>query len=110
VLADPHEIVNVAGGTPWPWMVEQGRRLRMDMRWAVPSCVPSLHGFETSGADLDADAIADMLTWDGVTTLGEVMDYRAVVSGDPRTLAIIAAARAAGLRLDGHCPTWPAPT
>ena len=104
VLADPHEIVNVAGRDAMAWMVEQGRRLRMDMRWAVPSCVPSLHGFETSGADLDADAIAGMLAWDGVTTLGEVMDYRAVVSGDPRTLAIIEAARAAGLRLDGHCP------
>jgi len=104
VLADPHEIVNVAGREAMAWMVEQGRRLRMDMRWAVPSCVPSLHGFESSGADLDAPAIADMLGWDGVTTLGEVMDYRAVVSGDQRTLAIIEAARAAGLRLDGHCP------
>jgi adenine deaminase len=104
VLADPHEIVNVAGREAMAWMVEQGRRLRMDMRWAVPSCVPSLHGFESSGADLDAPAIADMLGWDGVTTLGEVMDYRAVVSGDQRTLAIIEAARAVGLRLDGHCP------
>jgi len=47
VLADPHEIVNVAGRDAMAWMVEQGRRLRMDMRWAVPSCVPSLHGFET---------------------------------------------------------------
>ncbi|ALE81715.1 adenine deaminase C-terminal domain-containing protein [Pseudonocardia sp. HH130629-09] len=104
VLADPHEIVNVAGREGMAWMVEQGRGLRQDIRWAVPSCVPSLHGFETAGADLDADDIAEMLGWGGVTTLGEVMDYRAVIGGDPRTLAIIDAARRAGVRLDGHCP------
>lgn len=104
VLADPHEIVNVAGRDGMAWMIEQARGLRQDIRWAVPSCVPSLHGFETAGADLDADDIAEMLGWDGVATLGEVMDYRAVVSGDPRTTAIIDAARAAGVRLDGHCP------
>jgi adenine deaminase len=104
VLADPHEIVNVAGRKAMAWMIEQGRGLRQDIRWALPSCVPSLHGFETSGADLDAADIAEMLGWDGVTTLGEVMDYRAVISGDERTAAIIRAAREAGVRLDGHCP------
>ncbi|MEQ3550336.1 adenine deaminase C-terminal domain-containing protein [Pseudonocardia nematodicida] len=104
VLADPHEIVNVTGRDGMAWMIDQARDLRQDIRWAVPSCVPSLHGFETAGADLDAGDIAEMLTWDGVTTLGEVMDYRAVIGGDPRTLAIIDAARRAGVRLDGHCP------
>jgi len=104
VLADPHEIVNVAGRDAMAWMIEQGRGLRQDIRWAVPSCVPSLHGFETAGADLDAADIAEMLGWEGVTTLGEVMDYRAVISGDERTAAIIDAAKSAGVRLDGHCP------
>jgi adenine deaminase len=104
VLADPHEIVNVAGRAAMAWMIEQGRGLRQDIRWAVPSCVPSLYGFETAGADLDAADIAEMLGWEGVTTLGEVMDYRAVISGDERTTAIIEAATAAGVRLDGHCP------
>jgi adenine deaminase len=104
VLADPHEIVNVAGREAMAWMIEQGRGLRQDIRWAVPSCVPSLHGFETAGADLDAVDIAEMLGWEGVTTLGEVMDYRAVISGDERTTAIIDVAKGAGVRLDGHCP------
>jgi adenine deaminase len=104
VLADPHEIVNVAGRDAMAWMIEQGRRSPMTMRWAVPSCVPALEGFETAGATLAADDIDTMLSWEDVTTLGEVMDYRAVVSGDLRMRDIIAVARRHGVRLDGHCP------
>ncbi|MEU9471035.1 adenine deaminase C-terminal domain-containing protein [Streptomyces avermitilis] len=104
VLADPHEIVNVAGREAMAWMIEQGRGARQSMHWAVPSCVPALEGFETAGAALSADDIADMLDWEGVTTLGEVMDYRAVVDGSRRMREIVAAARAKGVRLDGHCP------
>jgi adenine deaminase len=104
VLADAHEIVNVAGREGQAWMIGQGEATGQTMRWAVPSCVPALDGFETAGARLDADDVAEMLGWEGVTTLGEVMDYRAVVSGDPRMGAIIAAARSRGVRLDGHCP------
>ncbi|MFC7330522.1 adenine deaminase C-terminal domain-containing protein [Marinactinospora rubrisoli] len=104
VLADAHEIVNVAGREAQAWMIAEGRATAQTMRWAVPSCVPALDGFETAGARLDADDIDEMLGWDGVTTLGEVMDYRAVVDGDPRMHAIVAAARRRGVRLDGHCP------
>ncbi|WP_210950891.1 adenine deaminase C-terminal domain-containing protein, partial [Streptomyces sp. MK37H] len=104
VLADPHEIVNVAGREAMAWMIEQGRAPAQTMLWAVPSCVPALEGFETAGSRLTAEDIADMLGWDGVTTLGEVMDYRAVVTGSPRMRAIVDAARRKGVRLDGHCP------
>ncbi|MCO6009746.1 amidohydrolase family protein [Actinoallomurus purpureus] len=104
VLADPHEIVNVAGREAMAWMIEQGRATPQTMLWAVPSCVPALDGFETAGSRLTADDIDEMLGWDGVTTLGEVMDYRAVVGGDERMHAIVAAARRHGVRLDGHCP------
>ncbi|MCP2163638.1 adenine deaminase C-terminal domain-containing protein [Goodfellowiella coeruleoviolacea] len=104
VLADPHEIVNVAGREAMAWMIEQGRDCAQTMLWAVPSCVPSLEGFETAGSRLTAQDIAEMLTWDGVNTLGEVMDYRAVVNGDERMHAIVTAARQQGVRLDGHCP------
>lgn len=104
VLADPHEIVNVVGTDGMAWMIEQGRTTAQAMLWAAPSCVPSLDGFETTGFRLTTGDIADMLSWDGVLTLGEVMDYRGVVAGDPRTMEIVAQARSAGVRLDGHCP------
>ena len=43
-----------------------------------------------------------MLDWPGVIGLGEVMDYRAVVRGDERMRAIVAA-REKGKLIDGHC-------
>jgi adenine deaminase len=103
VLADPHEIVNVAGKPGLRWMIEAGRGTGQTILYGVPSCVPALIGFETAGAELSADDISEMLDWPGVIGLGEVMDYRAVVAGDERMRSIVAAARAKGKLIDGHC-------
>ncbi|XIG79633.1 adenine deaminase [Streptomyces sp. SGAir0957] len=104
VLADPHEIVNVAGRDAMRWMIDAGRETAQTQLWGVPSCVPALEGLEEAGAALSADDIAEMLRWPGVIALGEVMDYRAVVGGDRRMHDITAAARAQDAILDGHCP------
>ncbi|KOG91617.1 adenine deaminase, partial [Streptomyces varsoviensis] len=104
VLADPHEIVNVAGARAMRWMIEAGRGTPQTQLWGVPSCVPALEGLEHAGASLSADDIAELLRLPGVVALGEVMDYRAVVADDPRMRGIVAAARAQGVILDGHCP------
>ncbi|MFE1952843.1 adenine deaminase C-terminal domain-containing protein [Streptomyces sp. NPDC059524] len=104
VLADPHEIVNVAGRAAMRWMIDAGQATPQTQVWGVPSCVPALAGFEHSGAHLDASDVDDLLKWDGVRALAEVMDYRAVVSGDPRMHSVIEAAREHGAILDGHCP------
>ncbi|MEV0263627.1 adenine deaminase C-terminal domain-containing protein [Streptomyces sp. NPDC050617] len=104
VLADPHEIVNVAGARAMRWMIEAGRGTPQTQLWGVPSCVPALEGLEHAGASLSADDIAELLRLPGVIALGEVMDYRAVVADDPRMRGIVAAARAQGVILDGHCP------
>ncbi|GAA4805759.1 adenine deaminase C-terminal domain-containing protein [Streptomyces ziwulingensis] len=104
VLADPHEIVNVAGRDAMRWMIEAGRGTAQTQLWGVPSCVPALEGLEHAGAALSAEDIDEMLGWPGVVALGEVMDYRAVVAGDARMAAVTAVARARGTILDGHCP------
>ncbi|MFE7116899.1 adenine deaminase C-terminal domain-containing protein [Streptomyces sp. NPDC057654] len=104
VLADPHEIVNVAGARAMRWMIEAGRGTPQTQLWGVPSCVPALEGLEHAGASLSADDIAELLRLPGVIALGEVMDYRAVVADDPRMRGIVAAARDQGVILDGHCP------
>jgi adenine deaminase len=103
VLADPHEIVNVAGKAGLRWMIEAGQGTGQTILYGVPSCVPALIGFETAGAELSPEDISEMLDWPGVIGLGEVMDYRAVVAGDARMRAIVAAARAKGKLIDGHC-------
>lgn len=104
VLADPHEIVNVAGREAMRWMIDAGRETAQTQLWGVPSCVPALEGLEHAGAALSADDIAEMLRWPGVVALGEVMDYRAVVAGDRRMHEITGVARAQDAILDGHCP------
>lgn len=104
VLADPHEIVNVAGGDALRWMIEVGAGTPQTQLWGVPSCVPAVDGLEHAGARLDSSDIESMLDWPGVGALGEVMDYRAVIEGDPRMREIVAAARRRGAIIDGHCP------
>lgn len=104
VLADPHEIVNVAGADAMRWMTRAGRDTAQTQLWGVPSCVPAVQGLEHAGAALSADDIADLLDEPGVIALGEVMDYRAVVSGEPRMRGIVRTARERGVLLDGHCP------
>lgn len=104
VLADPHEIVNVAGAEAMRWMIEAGRGTPQTQLWGVPSCVPALEGLEHSGASLSAQDIDAMLQWPDVIALGEVMDYRAVVADDARMRSVVGAARERGMILDGHCP------
>ncbi|WP_405738438.1 amidohydrolase family protein [Streptomyces sp. NBC_01525] len=104
VLADPHEIVNVAGAAAMRWMIDAGATTAQTQLWGVPSCVPALEGLEHAGARLTADDIDEMLGWPGVIALGEVMDYRAVVGGDPRMREVVGVARRRGMILDGHCP------
>jgi adenine deaminase len=104
VLADPHEIVNVAGKAGLLYMIEASQGAAQSIFWGVPSCVPSLPGYETAGAEIKAADVSEMLDYPNVIALGEVMDYRAVVGQDERTRSIIAAARQKGVILDGHCP------
>jgi adenine deaminase len=104
VLADPHEIVNVGGAAGVRWMAEALGGMPQTQLLAAPSCVPSLAGFETGGADLSPQDVAALLRLPGVVSLGEVMDYRAVVAGDSRMLETVRLAREAGAIVDGHCP------
>ncbi len=104
VLADPHEIVNVCGADGLRWMLDEGRRTPQTMLFGVPSCVPALPGFEVAGAELGQSDVEALLDLPGVVGLGEVMDYRAVVSGDARMAGVVGAARDRGAIVDGHCP------
>jgi len=42
VIADPHEIANVKGTDGLAYMLEATRRLPLDVRFMLPSCVPAL--------------------------------------------------------------------
>lgn len=102
-VSDPHEIANVLGQEGIRWMVENARQSPFKFHLGAPSCVPATP-FETAGAAFDPQSVADLLDMDGVHYLAEVMNFPAVIAGDPRMLSIIEAARSRGLRVDGHAP------
>ncbi len=106
VIADPHEIANVAGITGLQYMLAAARQLslHLHLHLALPSCVPCTP-FEESGATLTADDLEPFMDEACVCSLGEVMNYPGVLACDTELLAKIDAAKAKGLVVDGHCPT-----
>jgi adenine deaminase len=104
VAADPHEIANVMGLDGVKILCDQVRDLPLHVYLMAPSTVPSAPGFEKSGAEITAAAVAEMLGWPAIHGLGEVMDFFGVIAGDPKMMSVIAAAQSAGVLLDGHTP------
>jgi adenine deaminase len=103
VTPDPHEIVNVMGLVGMRLLLEAGRGLPLDVFLQVPSSVPST-ALETAGAAIGPAEVEEALGWDGVIALGEVMDFPAVIGGDPRMHNILGAALRAGTVIEGHGP------
>ncbi len=101
VMADPHEIANVAGLAGIRYMHACSQGLELDVKLMAPSCVPASH-LETSGADLDAEDLQELHTEGLVWGLAEMMNYPGVVFEDPKCLAILQAFGHA--RVDGHAP------
>lgn len=103
VIADPHEIANVAGIEGIRYMIDASKDTPLDVLYMLPSCVPAT-SFENAGAILDAEALSALIDDEAVLGLGEVMDYPAVVAGDNGVLAKIALAASRGKPVDGHSP------
>ncbi len=101
VVTDPHEIANVLGVAGIRFMLRDAERAPLQVLVNVPSCVPATR-LATSGAAVGPAEIAALFSDPRVLGLAEVMDFPGVVSGDPRMLATIAAAR--GRPVDGHSP------
>ncbi|MFP4200576.1 MAG: adenine deaminase [Clostridia bacterium] len=104
-ITDPHEIGNVLGIEGVRYMLEASEGLPMRQYVLTPSCVPSVPGLETTGASFGAEEIAEMLQWDRVLGLAEVMDYPGVIHGSQRMRDILAEAQERNTFIQGHSPT-----
>lgn len=102
VAIDPHEIANVLGKRGVKYMLEGSRGLPLKVYVLVPTCVPPLPGHETAGAKFDARDVEEMLRWERVIGLGEVMDFGGVVNLHPRIIEILKVGRDGGMVIDGH--------
>lgn len=103
VVADPHEIANVLGLAGVRWMLEASEGLPLDCLFMAPSCVPA-SALESAGARLGPEAVAEMLEWERVLGLAEVMDFPGVVAGRADLMEKIGLARRKGRPVDGHAP------
>ena len=103
ILADPHEIVNVAGLKGLDYMVNAAKNAKMDISYMMPPCVPATN-FETSGADLYADDMEDALKTGEVDGLAELMNFPGVINADDKMIDEILMAKKYGARIDGHAP------
>ncbi len=101
VVADPHEVANVLGKEGVRLILDEAKSTPLRVFCLAPSCVPS-SPLETSGAVIDAEDIAEIIEYEGVIGLAEVMNYPGVVNADEQVLSkIIAAGRKV---VDGHAP------
>jgi adenine deaminase len=104
VVIDPHEIGNVLGMRGVRYMLEATAHLPLRVYVQVPSCVPAVPDLETAGAEFGPQEVAEMLTWERVIGLAEVMDYVGVIAQTPRMRGILAAALERGTVISGHAP------
>jgi adenine deaminase len=102
-VSDPHEIANVLGIEGVKYMLENAKHTPLSINFGAPSCVPAT-SFETAGATIGVAEIVELLERDDILYLSEVMNYPAVLNGDPEMLAKIAAAVERGKAVDGHAP------
>ena len=102
-ISDPHEIGNVLGKEGVRFMLDNGKLVPFKFYFGAPSCVPAT-AFETAGAVIDAQDIAEILTWDDVNYLAEMMNYPGVINRDPMVMEKINIARQLGKVIDGHLP------
>nr|WP_072513709.1 adenine deaminase [Ndongobacter massiliensis] len=103
IIADPHEIVNVAGLDGMNYMLEAASKAALHIEYMLPSCVPATP-FEHAGAVLDAQALREPLQDERIRGLGEFMNAVGVVKADRDCLEKIVTAQEAGKQIDGHSP------
>lgn len=102
-VSDPHEIANVLGLEGVRFMLANAREVPFKIFFGAPSCVPATP-FETAGAELGLPELEILLRREGLRYLSEMMNFPAVLAGDPAVMAKITLARDLGLPVDGHAP------
>lgn len=103
VMADPHEIVNVAGLTGLDYMIEAAKHTVLDIQYMLPSCVPATN-MENAGAELKANDMISPMENGEVKGLAEFMNFPGVIHADDEVIDKLLVAKEYNKRIDGHSP------
>jgi adenine deaminase len=82
MFIDPHEVANIFGLRGVRLMVDEAELQPIHVLVQMPSCVPSAPGFETPGAAIGPEDVAEAMSWPGIVGLGEMMNFPGVVNSD----------------------------
>lgn len=103
VMADPHEIVNVAGLAGLDYMIEAASHTVLDIRYMLPSCVPATD-MENAGAVLTASDMIAPMKEGKVDGLAEFMNFPGVIHAQDDVVDKLLVAKEYNKRIDGHSP------
>jgi len=103
IIADPHEIANVCGLKGLRYMLDAAKRTKLNIVYAMPSCVPATP-FEDAGAVIEAADMAELLGDENFFGLGEFMNAPGIINCDDKALDKILLAKKLGKLIDGHAP------
>ena len=102
IFMDPHEICNVCGPEGVKAMINDAKRAPLKAMSNVPSCVPAVAGFEDTGSRIGPEEVREMMTWDGIMGLGEMMSFPNVLSAEPNIHGELAETLKADQVITGH--------
>ena len=102
VFMDPHEICNVCGPEGVKAMIDDAGRSQLKAFANAPSCVPANEKFEDTGSHIGPEEVREMMTWDGIMGLGEMMNYSNVLEGDKKIHEELAETLKADQVITGH--------
>lgn len=101
IIADPHEIANVAGLDGIKYILDATENLPLSVYVMLPSCVPASN-LENSGAELFAADLEKFINHPRVLGLGEMMNYPGVIYRDSKVIEKLILAK--DKQIDGHAP------
>jgi adenine deaminase len=101
IVADPHEIANVAGLDGIEYILDATEDLPLSVYVMLPSCVPASN-LENSGAELVAADLEKFINHPRVLGLGEMMNYPGVIYRDSKVIEKLILAK--DKKIDGHAP------
>lgn len=104
VVADPHEIANVFGIDGINEFIKSKEKL--DIFYGIPSSVPSTSSYlETTGGQITVDEVRELLSYENILCLGEVMNFKDLIEDENSEINnIIKVSKSKKIPLEGHCP------
>jgi len=104
IITDLHEIANVLGEFGIKIILEEARKLPLEVFFMVPSCVPAAEGIDTAGAKIGLREVMKIMDETNAIGLGEMMNYPGVLNLNDEVIGKIDYAHSKRKIVDGHAP------